>query len=77
MSLTTGKVVFTGIGGAVLGVVLGLIIGANVGGNWFTSVNLGEYHGYEATGLLGAVVGGVMFGLAGIWLALRRNRPTR
>jgi hypothetical protein len=77
MSLATGKTVVTGIGGAALGVVLGMIIGANIGGNWFTSISLGSYHGYEATALLGAVVGGVMFGIAGAWVAQRRNRQPR
>jgi hypothetical protein len=66
-------VVAAGVGGAALGAVLGLVAGANIGGNWFTSVSLPGQRGYEATGLIGAVVGGVAFGAVGLWLALRRG----
>jgi hypothetical protein len=63
----------SGLGGALIGAVLGLIVGANIGGNWFTSLNIAGQQGYEATGMLGAGVGAVAFGAAGLWLALRRR----
>jgi len=69
-----GKGVVAGLGGAVVGMLLGLIVGANVGGNWFTTFTIGDQHGYEATGLLGAVVGAVVLGGVGVWLGLRRRR---
>lgn len=68
------KAVVAGIGGAVLGTLLGLIAGANIGGNWFTSVSFAGQRGYEATGLVGAVVGGVVLGVVGVWLALSRRK---
>jgi hypothetical protein len=65
-----------GVGGVVLGTLLGLIVGANIGGNWFTSVSIAGQRGYEATGLVGAVVGGVALGGVGVWLGLRRRRTS-
>jgi hypothetical protein len=63
--------VVAGLGGAAIGALLGLVVGANIGGNWFTSVSLAGQHGYEATALIGAVLGGVVSGAAGLWLAFR------
>jgi LPXTG-motif cell wall-anchored protein len=71
------KAVLAGFGGAVLGMLLGLIAGANIGGNWFTSASFAGQHGYEATSLLGAVIGAVALGAAGVWLALRRRRTSQ
>jgi hypothetical protein len=73
MARRVGTAVAAGIAGAALGIVLGLVVGANIGGNWFTSVSLAGQRGYEATGLVGAVVGGVVFGAACVWLVLRRG----
>jgi hypothetical protein len=70
------RAVVMGVVGAALGTLLGLIVGANIGGNWFTSFTLAGQRGYEATGLLGAVVGGVALGLVGVWLGLRRRRTS-
>jgi hypothetical protein len=69
--------VAAGLGGAALGTVVGMVVGADIGGNWFTSVSLAGQHGYEATGLVGAVVGGVVFGAVGLWLAPRRGWSQR
>src|SRR6185312_12932702 len=69
--------VAAGLGGGALGTVLGLVVGANIGGNWFTSASLAGQHGYEATALIGAVVGGVVFAAVGLWLALRRGGGSR
>jgi hypothetical protein len=69
--------VAAGLGGAALGTVLGLVVGADIGGNWFTSVSLAGQRWYEATGLVGAVVGGVVFGAVGLWLAMRRGWDPR
>jgi uncharacterized membrane protein YeaQ/YmgE (transglycosylase-associated protein family) len=70
------KAIVTGVGGAVLGVLLGGIAGANIGGNWFTSFSFAGQRGYEATGLIGAVVGGAALSAVGVWLGLRRRRTT-
>jgi hypothetical protein len=77
-STAAGRVVTavaSGIGAATLGTVLGLVAGANIGGNWFTSVSFAGQHGYEASALVGAVVGGTVFGAVGLWWALRAGRP--
>jgi uncharacterized membrane protein YeaQ/YmgE (transglycosylase-associated protein family) len=66
--------VIAGVVGAFLGAVLGGIVGADIGGNWFTSFSLAGQRGYEATSLIGAVVGAVAFTTVGLWLALRRRR---
>lgn len=66
-------VVALGVGGALLGVMVGLVIGANVGGARAESFSMGSLHGYEATGILGAVVGGVVLGGLGHWLGLGRR----
>jgi hypothetical protein len=62
-----------GVGGAAVGAMIGMIGGADIGGNWFTSFTIAGQRGYEATGLLGAVVGGVILGGVGVWLGLRRR----
>lgn len=69
--------VAAGVGGVALGLMLGMVVGANIGGNWFTTVTFAGQHGYEATGLIGAMLGGAVFGAAGLWLALRRRRGSR
>ncbi|HET8660202.1 MAG TPA: hypothetical protein VFM55_14530 [Micromonosporaceae bacterium] len=63
-----------GFGGALIGAVVGLVVGANIGGNWFTSFSIAGQQGYEATGLVGAVVGAVALGATGLWQGLRHQR---
>jgi hypothetical protein len=67
--------VVTGIAIVVVGALLGFIVGANIGGNWFTSVALGDLHGYEATAAIGAVAGAVA--AAGLALVAHRARGQR
>jgi len=43
--------------GAVVGGVFGLLLGAFIGGNWATETELFGVRGYEATGILGLVLG--------------------
>jgi len=62
-----------GLLGTALGLVLGSVVGANIGGNWFTSFSFAGQRGYEATSLLGGVVGAVLFGAIGVWIARRRR----
>lgn len=69
--LTVGGVAVS-IVAAVVGVIVGWTVGANIGGNWMTGVSIGSLHGYEATSLIGAVLGGVTLGLLAFWWALRR-----
>ena len=78
MSFSRGaaRAAVMGVGGVAAGALIGMIGGANIGGNWFTSFTLAGQRGYEATGLLGAVVGGVILGGVGVRLGLRRRRGT-
>jgi hypothetical protein len=70
-------IVATGIGGALVGVVVGFIVGFIVGGNigsdWMPWVEGGPDQGYLAAAPVGAVVGGVAFGVLAFWLASRRR----
>ena len=59
--------------GIVLGAAVGLFVGAFVGGNFATGFQLFHLRGYEATGVLGLVLG-VLLGGA---LAARRRRVAR
>lgn len=76
-SPTTGgraaRAVVGGLLGTALGLLLGFIVGANIGGNWFTSFSFAGQRGYEATALIGGVVGAVVFGALGVWFARRRR----
>jgi len=67
--------VAAGLAGAIVGAVLGFVVGANIGGNWFTTVSLGSWNGYEATAIVGAAVGAVVVGLVAAWLVRRAGRP--
>jgi hypothetical protein len=66
--------VAAGLAGAIVGAVLGFVLGANIGGNWFTTVRLGTWTGYEATAMVGSAVGAVVAGLAAAWF-VRRAGP--
>ena len=68
---TTARTVTLTLLGVVAGAVAGLLIGANIGGNWATSFSLGSQHGYEATGMLGALIGALTIGAGMLWLTLR------
>jgi hypothetical protein len=67
--------VAAGLAGAIVGAVLGFVVGANIGGNWFTSVSLGSWNGYEATAVVGAAIGAVVAGVGAAWLVRRAGRP--
>jgi uncharacterized membrane protein YeaQ/YmgE (transglycosylase-associated protein family) len=69
-----GRAIATGLGGALIGVLLGLVVGANIGGNWFTTLELAGQRGYEATAMIGAVLGAVVLGAVGLWLGRGRRR---
>jgi hypothetical protein len=69
--------VVAGLAGAIVGAVVGFVVGANIGGNWFTTVSLGSWNGYEATAMVGAAVGAVVAGLASAWMARRAGRSRR
>jgi len=62
-----------GLLGTALGLLLGFLIGANIGGQWFTSFSFAGQRGYEATSLVGAAVGAVVFGALGVGYARRRR----
>ncbi len=51
-----------------LGMVLGTMIGINIGGNYFTSFTFLGLRGYEATGQIGMVVGGLLFAMIGFFM---------
>lgn len=55
----------------IVGGFIGLITGMNLGGNYFTSFQFGTWTGYEATGMIGLVVGRLAGALGG-WLIGRR-----
>jgi hypothetical protein len=40
--------------------IIGLIAGATIGGNYFTEFEAFGNRGYEATGILGALIGAVL-----------------
>jgi hypothetical protein len=73
---STVTAVVAGLVGAIVGAVLGFVLGANIGGNWFTSLSLGPWNGYEATSVIGAAVGAVVAGIATAWV-VKRTKKTR
>jgi hypothetical protein len=72
-TLNAARTVTLTLLGAFAGAVSGLLIGANIGGNWATSFSLGSLHGYEATGMLGALIGALAIGMGTLWFTLRRR----
>ncbi len=68
------KTVFAIIGGVILsclGIVIGLLTGMNVGGNHSTDFVFMGGVGYEGTGYLGALIGGVAGLLLGALVGLK------
>ena len=59
--------------------VVGLLVGTAIGGNWAEDFRFAGNRGYEATGVLGAIIGlavGIVGGaIALAWLP-RHNRPS-
>jgi len=62
------------VGGMVLGAVVGLFLGAHVGGNFTPDFRFLHLRGYEATGVLGLLLGIFVGGALG---ARWRRRPAR
>jgi hypothetical protein len=61
--------------GAVAGTGIGLVVGATYGGNYATELDFAGLRGYEATGLIGEIIGffaGGAFGLLMACLLTRR-----
>lgn len=48
-----------------IGMVIGTMIGMDIGGNYFVNFTMFGVRGYEATGQLGMIIGGVLFGFIG------------
>lgn len=55
----------------VLGLILGLWIGTNVGGNYFPDFEFLGGQGYEATGYLGSIIGGLLALILSLTLAFK------
>lgn len=65
-----GKILFGFMGGASLAII-GLIIGMNIGGNYDLGFKFLAGSGYEATGYLGAIIGGAVGVLLGVLLDIK------
>ena len=50
------------------GMVIGTMIGMDIGGNYFTNFTFLGLRGYEATGQIGMVVGGMLFAMIGYFM---------
>jgi len=72
-------VVLVGLLGGFALALIGLVIGADYGGNHATGFEFNGLKGYEATGQLGAVLGLVIGGTLGSFLAAHftRRRDSR
>ena len=61
-----------GVAIIIIGLLLGLWIGINVGGNYFPDFEFLGGRGYEATGYLGAIIGGVLALIVSLALAFKQ-----
>jgi hypothetical protein len=73
MLKTTLRVFLTLILGFVLGVI-GLFIAMYIGGNYAEDFVFNGVRGYEATGQIGFIVGGVIGLITGWWFLLKRKK---
>lgn len=62
-------ILFSSIGGGVLGIFLGALIG----GNYAPQFSFNGVQGYEAAGQLGLIIGAVIGGVAGYLLKRRTS----
>jgi hypothetical protein len=73
MIKTVLRVFFTLVIGLVLG-VLGLLIAMYIGGNYSEDFVFNGVRGYEATGQIGFIIGGVIGLITGWWFMLKRKK---
>jgi hypothetical protein len=69
-SLKIGIAIVISIAAVLLCVIYGFIWGANIGGNYFTEFQAFGRQGYEATGMIGVILG-LIIGAAIATLLLR------
>ncbi len=73
MLKTVLRVFVTLVIGFVLGVI-GLFIAMYIGGNYAEDFVFNGVRGYEATGQIGFIVGGVIGLITGWWFLLKRKK---
>ena len=73
MLRTTLRVFLTFVIGFVLGVI-GLFISMYIGGNYAEDFVFNGVRGYEATGQIGFIIGGVIGLIMGWWFLLNRKK---
>ncbi len=73
MLRTTLRVFLTLVIGFVLGVI-GLFISMYIGGNYAEDFVFNGVRGYEATGQIGFIIGGVIGLIMGWWFLLNRKK---
>jgi hypothetical protein len=73
MGKTILRVFFTLVIGFVLGVI-GLFIAMYIGGNYAEDFVFNGVRGYEATGQIGFIIGGVIGLITGWWFLLKRKK---
>ncbi len=52
----------------IAGAVVGFLIGTYIGGNYYPDFEFLTYRGYEATGWIGIIVGGLLGAILGVML---------
>ncbi len=73
MGKTILRFFFTLVIGFVLGVI-GLLISMYIGGNYAEDFVFNGVRGYEATGQIGFIIGGVIGLITGWWFLLKRKK---
>jgi hypothetical protein len=73
MGKTILRIFFTLVIGFVLGVI-GLFIAMYIGGNYAEDFVFNGVRGYEATGQIGFIFGGVIGLITGWWFLLKRKK---